>query len=84
MRTGQPGHAGHRLGLTRLLDPTDGSIRFDARELAPVSARGFAADADRANIQMVFQDAGESINPRFTAADAIADPLRRLREPNAR
>eukprot|EP01037_Dinobryon_pediforme_P012521 gene12521-12609_t len=42
-------------------------------------AKGFASDSDRANIQMVFQDAGESINPRFTAADAIADPLRRLR-----
>jgi oligopeptide/dipeptide ABC transporter ATP-binding protein len=29
---------------------------------------------------MVFQDAGESINPRFTAFDAIADPLRRLKK----
>ena len=27
---------------------------------------------------MVFQDAGESLNPRFTAFQAIADPLRRL------
>jgi len=27
---------------------------------------------------MVFQDAGDSINPRFTAFEAIADPLRRL------
>jgi peptide/nickel transport system ATP-binding protein len=26
---------------------------------------------------MVFQDAGESLNPRFTAFQAIADPLRR-------
>ena len=34
----------------------------------------------RAAIQMVFQDAGESINPRFTAFDAIADPLRRLKK----
>src|SRR5207245_6581820 len=39
----------------------------------------FARDADRGRIQMVFQDAGESINPRFTAFAAIADPLRRLR-----
>lgn len=65
--------------ITRLLDPTEGSIRFNARELALVPSAGFATDADRANIQMVFQDAGESINPRFTAADAIADPLRCLR-----
>ena len=64
--------------ITRLLDVTDGKIWFDRRELAEVPARIFARDTDRAHIQMVFQDAGESINPRFTAADAIADPLHRL------
>src|SRR6202043_3835796 len=32
----------------------------------------------RSGIQMVFQDAGESLNPRFTAFQAIADPMRRL------
>ncbi|WP_203076096.1 ABC transporter ATP-binding protein [Falsiroseomonas ponticola] len=65
--------------LTRLTDPTSGSIRFGARELADLPARRFARDADRARIQIVFQDAGESINPRFTAADAIADALRTLK-----
>jgi oligopeptide/dipeptide ABC transporter ATP-binding protein len=64
--------------LARLLDPTDGAIRFNGRELSLSPARRFARDPDRARIQIVFQDAGESINPRFTAADAIADPLRRL------
>ncbi len=64
--------------ITRLLDVTGGKIWFNRRELAEVPARLFARDDDRAHIQMVFQDAGESINPRFTAADAIADPLRRL------
>ena len=65
--------------LTRLLDPTAGSIRFSTRELSLVAARDFAHDRDRGRIQMVFQDAGESINPRFTAFDAIADPVRRLK-----
>jgi oligopeptide/dipeptide ABC transporter ATP-binding protein len=64
--------------ITRLLDVTDGTIWFNRRALSEVPARIFARDDDRAHIQMVFQDAGESINPRFTAADAIADPLRRL------
>ena len=64
--------------LTRLADPSGGSIRFAGRELALVPAKRFARDRDRRRIQMVFQDAGESINPRFTAFDAIADPLRRL------
>jgi oligopeptide/dipeptide ABC transporter ATP-binding protein len=65
--------------LTRLLDPTAGSIRFGSRDLSLVAARDFAHDRDRGRIQMVFQDSGESINPRFTAFDAIADPVRRLK-----
>jgi oligopeptide/dipeptide ABC transporter ATP-binding protein len=66
--------------LTRLIDPTSGIIRLGPRELSLTPARRFAHDADRARIQMVFQDAGDSINPRFTAFDAIADPLRRLKD----
>ena len=66
--------------LTRLLDPSAGSVRLDDRELTLTPARDFASDPDRARIQMVFQDAGESVNPRFTGFDAIADPLRRLRK----
>jgi oligopeptide/dipeptide ABC transporter ATP-binding protein len=66
--------------LTRLIDASDGSVKLGARELTLTPAREFASDPDRARIQMVFQDAGESVNPRFTAFDAIADPLRRLRK----
>jgi oligopeptide/dipeptide ABC transporter ATP-binding protein len=66
--------------LTRLIDASDGSVRLGDRELTLTPAHEFARDPDRARIQMVFQDAGESVNPRFTAFDAIADPLRRLRK----
>jgi oligopeptide/dipeptide ABC transporter ATP-binding protein len=66
--------------LTRLIDVSDGTIKLGERELSRTAARVFASDPDRARIQMVFQDAGESVNPRFTAFDAIADPLRRLRK----
>ena len=66
--------------LTRLIDASDGSVKLGIRELTLTPARDFARDPDRARIQMVFQDAGESVNPRFTAFDAIADPLRRLRK----
>jgi len=66
--------------LTRLIDVSDGSIKLGERELSLKAARVFARDRDRARIQMVFQDAGESVNPRFTAFAAIADPLRRLRK----
>jgi oligopeptide/dipeptide ABC transporter ATP-binding protein len=66
--------------LTRLIDGSGGSVKLGERELSLKPARVFARDRDRARIQMVFQDAGESVNPRFTAFDAIADPLRRLRK----
>jgi oligopeptide/dipeptide ABC transporter ATP-binding protein len=65
--------------ITRLLDPTEGSIKLGRRELSLLPSKRFAGDPARAAIQMVFQDAGESINPRFTAFAAIADPLRRLK-----
>jgi oligopeptide/dipeptide ABC transporter ATP-binding protein len=66
--------------LTRLIDVSDGTVKLGDRELSRKTARVFARDRDRPRIQMVFQDAGESINPRFTAFDAIADPLRRMRK----
>src|SRR5216684_130116 len=64
--------------VTRLIDPTSGNIGFAGNEIGAIPARRFARTPLRATIQMVFQDAGESLNPRFTAARAITDPLRRL------
>jgi oligopeptide/dipeptide ABC transporter ATP-binding protein len=64
--------------LTRLIDPTDGRIAFDGTDIGAMPAKGFGRRPERAHIQMVFQDAGDSLNPRYTAFDAIADPLRRL------
>ncbi len=66
--------------INRLLDPTSGSIRLAGTELADFRAGAFAGNPNRARIQMVFQDAGDSLNPRYTAADAIGDPLRRLKK----
>jgi len=64
--------------VSRLLDPSSGRIGFAGTEIGGIPAANFARMPQRASIQMVFQDAGESLNPRFTAARAIADPLRRL------
>jgi oligopeptide/dipeptide ABC transporter ATP-binding protein len=64
--------------IARLLDVTEGSIRFDGEEISTVPARHFGIAPQRAQIQMVFQDATDSLNPRFTAFRAIADPLLRL------
>jgi len=61
--------------LARLLDPSEGRIVFDGEDLADVPARRFARDPRRAKVQMVFQDPTDSLNPRFTAREAIREPL---------
>ena len=65
--------------VARLLDATSGEITFGGADIGSVPARQFGRMPQRANIQMVFQDPTDSLNPRFTAFDAIADPVRRLR-----
>jgi oligopeptide/dipeptide ABC transporter ATP-binding protein len=64
--------------LTRLLDPTEGRIVFEGQDLAAMPARAFARLPQRAAIQMVFQDPTDSLNPRYTARDTIAEPCRLL------
>ncbi len=64
--------------IVRLLDPTSGEIRFDGVDLAQRPAARFARDPLRAKIQMVFQDATDSLNPRHTARQTIAGPLRAM------
>ena len=64
--------------VVRLLDPTSGQILFAGEDLAQAPAKSFAEDPRRAKIQMVFQDATDSLNPRHSAARAIEEPLRRL------
>lgn len=64
--------------LARLLDPSEGRIVFDGDDLAAWPARRFARAPQRAAIQMVFQDPTDSLNPRYTARDTIAEPCRLL------
>jgi ABC-type oligopeptide transport system ATPase subunit len=70
--------------ITRLLDPTAGTILFDGRNIGAVPARRFARAPERARLQLVFQDPTDSLNPRFTAFASIAEPLRRLGQPHNR
>ncbi len=64
--------------VTRLIDPSEGNIMFAGRSTAVIPARLFARMPQRALIQMVFQDPTDSLNPRYTAFDTIAEPLRLL------
>jgi len=64
--------------VMRLIDKSDGVIMFDGEDIGAIAAKAFAKLPLRKRIQMVFQDPTDSLNPRFTAARAIADPILRL------
>jgi peptide/nickel transport system ATP-binding protein len=64
--------------VMRLLDQTSGRIAFDGEEIGAIMPQSFARLPLRSRIQMVFQDPTDSLNPRFTAVRAIADPILQL------
>ncbi|MET3841667.1 ABC transporter ATP-binding protein [Bradyrhizobium sp. OAE829] len=64
--------------VMRLLDQTSGRIVFDGDEIGTMLPNAFARLPLRKSIQMVFQDPTDSLNPRFTAARAIVDPIMQL------
>ncbi|MBX9646878.1 MAG: ABC transporter ATP-binding protein [Xanthobacteraceae bacterium] len=64
--------------VMRLLDQTSGRILFDGDEIGGMLPNSFARSPLRKRIQMVFQDPTDSLNPRFTAARAIADPIMQM------
>lgn len=59
--------------LTRLEQPDAGEIWFGDVEIARLSARELRPY--RPQIQLMLQHAAGALNPRFTAADAIEEPL---------
>jgi len=59
--------------LTRLIEPTAGTVRFDNTEISELGAE--ALRTVRRRMQLVFQDAGSSFNPRMTVAALIAEPM---------
>jgi len=64
--------------LMRLIDKSSGLIMFDGENIGEIPPRDFTRLPLRKRIQMVFQDPTDSLNPRYTAARAIADPILRL------
>jgi len=64
--------------VMRLIEQTSGRILFDGEEIGGILPNAFARLPLRKSIQMVFQDPTDSLNPRFTAARAIADPIMQL------
>jgi ABC-type glutathione transport system ATPase component len=59
--------------VTRLERPDAGQILVHGTDIAQLDARDLAPF--RSGIQMVFQDAGTAMNPRFSALEVIEEPL---------
>ena len=70
---GESGCGKSTLGKTvvRLLAPTEGSITFEGRDISRLSRS--AMKPIRRNIQMIFQDPGESLNSRHTVGSLIGE-----------
>ncbi len=59
--------------VARLERPDSGRIWFDQQEITHLVGRALLPI--RKNVQLIFQDAVTSLNPRFSAAEAIEEPL---------
>jgi peptide/nickel transport system ATP-binding protein len=60
--------------LTRLTDATAGSILFDGKDLALLSADQMRPY--RSRVQIIFQNPYASLNPRFTVGQILMEPMR--------
>ena len=60
--------------ILRLIDPTAGRISFDGADLTALAAEPLRRR--RRDLQMVFQDATASLNPRLTVRRTVEEPLR--------
>lgn len=59
--------------VTRLTEATSGEILFEGRDIRSMS--GAALKAFRRDVQIVFQDAKASLNPRLTIGESVGEPL---------
>ncbi len=59
--------------IVRLLEPTDGCLTFDGRNITHAGIS--ALRPMRRHMQMIFQDPAESLNPRHTVRDLLEEPF---------
>jgi peptide/nickel transport system ATP-binding protein len=66
--------------IVRLLEPSSGRIIFDGVDIATL--RGPKLKPYRKQIQMIFQDPSDSLNPKHTLFSIIAEPMEIHHEPD--
>ncbi|MET7856968.1 dipeptide ABC transporter ATP-binding protein [Streptomyces sp. NPDC005318] len=60
--------------ITRLLEPTGGSIEFEGRDITHLGVS--AMRPMRRDVQMIFQDPYSSLNPRHTVGTIVSAPFK--------
>src|SRR5207245_913015 len=75
LRVGESGCGKSTLGraVTRLLEPTGGTVRFKGEDITHI--RGGHLRALRREMAMIFQDPYASLDPRQTVGDIIGEPI---------
>ncbi len=73
---GESGCGKSTVGRTvlRLIEPTAGSIRIDGRDITHLSKTELRPY--RRQMQIIFQDPFSSLDPRMSAGDIVAEPMR--------
>ena len=60
--------------ITRLLEPTDGTVEFKGTDITHLGVGGMRPL--RRDVQMIFQDPYSSLNPRHTVGSIVSAPFR--------
>ena len=60
--------------MLRLIEPTAGSVRLDGEELLALDKEQMRQH--RRHLQIIFQDPYASLNPRLSAGEIVAEPMR--------
>ncbi|MFF3503105.1 ABC transporter ATP-binding protein [Streptomyces sp. NPDC003247] len=60
--------------VTRLIEPTGGSVTFDGTDITHLGTKGLRPL--RRDVQMIFQDPYGSLNPRHTIGTIVSAPFR--------
>jgi oligopeptide/dipeptide ABC transporter ATP-binding protein len=59
--------------ILRLVQPEAGTVRFRGKDVSSISGRRLRAL--RRDVQLIFQDPYESLDPRFRVSDTVEEPL---------